>query len=90
MECICLESEHAGIPFEAQVVVPVTYKDTTIPLGFQVDFVVDACIILEVKAVALFVSKIDCGLLAHDWCPDRYYMKLDASRFDDGLRRVVA
>ena len=54
-ECMGLELQHAGLPFESQVVVPVTYKGTTIPLGFRADIVVADAVILEIKAVPAFL-----------------------------------
>lgn len=91
-ECLCLELGQAGIPFERQVMVPVTYKSATIPLGFRADILVDVAIILEIKAVAallpaheaqlptyLRMSRIRVGLL----------MNFHATRLKDGLRRFV-
>jgi GxxExxY protein len=51
-ECLALELAHAGIGFAAQVVVPVIYEGTTIPLGFRADIVAENTVILEIKAVA--------------------------------------
>jgi GxxExxY protein len=91
-ECLCLELAQAGIPFESQVTVPVTYKETTIPLGFRADIVVDRAILLEIKAVAallpahqaqiltyLRMSEIRVGLL----------MNFHANLLKDGLLRFA-
>lgn len=87
-ECLGLELEQAGIPFESQVSVPVIYKGRTIPLGFRAD----NAIILEIKAIAallpadeaqrltyLHMSRIGVGLL----------MNFHAKRLKDGLLRFV-
>jgi GxxExxY protein len=91
-KCLCLELAHAGTPFESQVTVPVIYKETTIPLGFRADILVDKAVILEIKAVAallpaheaqlltyLRMSRISVGLL----------MNFHASLLKDGLLRLV-
>jgi GxxExxY protein len=91
-ECLCLELKQVGIPFETQTMVPVFYKDRIIPLGFRADIVVDATIILEIKAVAallpvheaqlptyLRMSRISVGLL----------MNFHAKLLKNGLVRFV-
>jgi len=35
--CLCDELAQAGIPFQRQVGVPVTYKGKLLPLGFRAD-----------------------------------------------------
>ena len=91
-ECLGMELELAGIPFEFQAPVPVIYKDRTIPLGFRADILVDNAIILEIKAVVsllpaheaqlltyLHMSRINVGLL----------MNFHAKLLKDGLLRFV-
>ena len=91
-KCLCLELEHAGIPFDSQVSVPVFYKAILIPLGFRADILVDNAVMLEIKAVAallpaheaqllsyLRMSRISVGLL----------MNFHANRLKDGMRRFV-
>jgi GxxExxY protein len=64
-ECLCLELEQAGIPFETQTMIPVFYKGRIIPLGFRADIVVDAAIILEIKAVASLLPVHEAQLLTY-------------------------
>ena len=92
VECMCLELEQAGIRYDREVMIPVIYKGTTIPLGFRADILVEKAIILEIKAVAallpvheaqiltyLRMSQIRVGLL----------MNFHAIRLKDGLRRFI-
>jgi GxxExxY protein len=91
-KCLSDELAQAGIPFQREVAVPVTYKGRTLPLGFRADIIVDGTILLEIKGVAallptheiqlltyLRVSKIQVGLL----------MNFHAIRLKDGLRRLI-
>jgi GxxExxY protein len=90
--CLCLELEHAGIPFDSQVVVPVTYKDKTIPLGFRADLVVNACIIIEFKAVATLLPAHQAQLLTYlrmSGIRIGLLMNFYASRLKDGLLRFI-
>jgi GxxExxY protein len=92
VEFLALELIRANIAFQSQVAVPVTYKGTTVPMGFRADMIVENAIILEIKAVAallptheaqiltyLRLSKIRVGLL----------INFHAIRLIDGLRRFI-
>jgi len=50
-ECCCTELRARGIPFERQVLVPVTYKGTPIPCEYRIDLVVESRLIVEIKSV---------------------------------------
>ena len=91
-ECLCLELERAGIAFERQVMVPIVYKGTTIPLGFHADVVVANAIILEIKAVASLLPAHDAQLLTYLRMSEPrvgLLMNFHAPRLKDGLRRFI-
>ena len=50
-ECLCYELSQAGIVFERQVPLPVTYKSVALDCGFRLDIVVEDLIIVELKSV---------------------------------------
>ena len=62
-ECLSLELKQAGIAFESEVMVPVSYKGTTIPMGFRADIVIETVIILEIKTVTAFVPAHESQIL---------------------------
>ncbi len=91
-QCPCHELRQAGISFERQVPIPVTYKGLLIGDGFKADIVVAGEVILEIKAVAailpvhesqlhtyLSMSGIHIGLI----------LNFHARRMVDGIRRRV-
>jgi GxxExxY protein len=91
-DCLCLELHQAGIPFARQVLVPVTYKTTTMRRGFRADIIVDGAVIVEVKAVPalttdhedqirtyLRMTGIRVGLI----------MNFHAPRLKDGMKGFV-
>ena len=91
-ECMGLELQHAGLPFESQVVVPVIYKGTTIPLGFRADIVVANAVILEIKAVSALIAAHDTQLLTYlrmSQIRVGLLMNFHARRLKDGLRRLI-
>jgi len=84
---LCFELEHAGIPLSRQVSIPVTYKGTSIPLGFGADIV-----ILEIKAVPALLPAHDAQLqtyLRMSGIPVGLLLNFHAVRLKDGLRRFV-
>ena len=91
-ECLCIDLEDAGIPFEREVILPAIWRGRTIPMGFRADIVVAGAVILEIKGVSallpaheaqvrtyLRMSGIRIGLL----------MNFHAPRLKDGLMRFV-
>ena len=49
----CLEHEmvESGLHVEAQVALPMSYRGIRLPLGYRADFVVEECVIVEIKCV---------------------------------------
>jgi len=91
-ECMCLELEAVGIPFQRQVIVPVTYKGRPIPLGFRADIVAADAIILEIKAVAALIPAHDAQLptyLRMSGIRVGLLLNFHAIRLMNGLRRFI-
>ena len=91
-KCMATELEAAEIPFRQEVIFPVVYKGTDIPLGFRADIVVANAVILEIKAAPtttpaheaqlrtyLRLSQLSIGLL----------LNFHAVRMKDGIRRFI-
>jgi GxxExxY protein len=90
--CLCLELEQTGIAFQSEVMVPVIYKGTTIPMGFRADIVIANTIILEIKAVASFVPGHESQILTYlrmSGLRIGLLMNFHAPRLKDGLRRFI-
>jgi GxxExxY protein len=49
--CLYYELTQAGLRFEHQVRLPVMYQGVEIPIAYRVDFIVENCLIVEVKCV---------------------------------------
>lgn len=91
--CLAHEMTLRGIRFERQRRVPLVYKGLQVPGGYRLDFVVERCVVVEMKAVAqllpvheaqvltyLRLTGIPVGLLVNFHVP-----KIRAG----GLRRLV-
>jgi len=63
--CLCRELAIRGIPFERQVPISVEYKGVKLDCGYRADIVVDATILLEIKAIDLLLPIHDAQLLSY-------------------------
>ncbi len=90
--CLCHELEQAGIVFERQARIPVSYKGVQFDEGFRADILVDHQLIVEIKAVANIVPAHDAQVLT--------YLRMSGIRLgllfnfharllQDGLRRFI-
>lgn len=61
---LCAELGRIGLPFQRQVKVPVTYEGLKISPAFTVDFVVENCLILEIKCVEKVLPVHEAQLLS--------------------------
>ena len=90
-ECLCFELGEAGLAFERQLALPVTYKSITLKAGFRLDVVVERKVVLEIKAIEcllpihqaqvltyLKLSKLNTGLL----------LNFNSVVLKDGVRRL--
>ena len=91
-QCLCYELRQAGLPFERQVGIPVTYKGVTVGEGFRADIVVDRKVIVEIKSVASIVPAHEAQLqtyLRMSGIAVGMILNFNAPRLIDGLRRFV-
>ena len=91
-ECLCYELSQAGLSFERQVPLPVIYKGVKLDCGYRMDIVVEASIIVEIKAVQGLLPIHEAQLLSYL----RMYgkrvgllMNFHAAVLKNGLKRVA-
>lgn len=90
--CLYHELSLTGLQFEHQLKLPVMYRSTKIDAGFRVDYLVENCVLLELKAVEklhpvhraqmlsyLKLTGLTVGLLVN----------FNVVHMRDGVRRVV-
>lgn len=91
-ECLCYELSSAGLAFERQVPLPITYKSVRLESGYDMDIVVERRLVLELKTVEKLIPIHEAQLLS--------YLKLSGIRIGllmnfhvpllkDGLKRIV-
>jgi GxxExxY protein len=90
--CLRYQLQKDGIGFDHQVRLPVVYDNVQVEAGYRIDFLVEKCIIVELKAVEkllplhlaqvltyLKLSGHDVGLL----------INFNVPHLRDGIRRVM-
>jgi len=52
VRCLQLQFQSAGLPFAAEVPVPIVFQDTAIPCAYRADFVIQDTLLVELKSVS--------------------------------------
>ncbi|WP_306590642.1 GxxExxY protein [Geothrix sp. 21YS21S-4] len=90
--CLARELALAGIPFQRQVAVPVSYKGAILDAGYRIDLLVEGRLIVELKAARSPINLLRAQVLT--------YLKLmnlalglgvnfNQVRLVDGVTRVI-
>jgi len=72
--------------------IPASYKDTRIPLGFRADIVVENKIIIEIKSVTALLPVHESQLITYlrmSGIRIGLLMNFHAPRLKEGLRRFI-
>ena len=90
--CLAHELAKRGLKTKRQVIVPIYYDNTRLDAGLRLDFVVENCLVVELKAVESMLPVHEAQLLT--------YLKLSGHRLGllinfnvplirDGIKRIV-
>jgi GxxExxY protein len=63
--CLLYELTNAGLHVEHQVHLPVVYNEVRLPAAYRVDFIVEKCLIIEVKCVERVLPVHTAQLLSY-------------------------
>jgi GxxExxY protein len=64
-KCLCSEFSRRGLQYRRQVRVTVDYQGMTITPAFTVDFIVENCLVLEIKCVEKVLPVHEAQLLSY-------------------------
>ena len=60
-KCLAYELSAKGIPFIVQAPIPIQYKNIKLECGYRLDFLVDECLILELKEPLInYILSLAC------------------------------
>lgn len=91
-QCLAHELSEAGIPFELERPVPVSYKGKRLDCGFRADIMVDDSLIVELKSVQELLPIHEAQLLTYMRLAEvriGLLMNFNVRMFKDGLKRMV-
>jgi GxxExxY protein len=90
--CLLYELNCAGLHVQHQVRLPLVYREVTLPTAYRIDFIVEECLIVEVKCVEkvlpvhvaqvisyLKLSELKLGLL----------INFNVPHLRQGIRRII-
>jgi len=90
--CVCQELRAAGLSFECEKKLPLTYLDARVDCAYRADVIVDDVVLLEIKAVeglAPVHSRQLYTYLRLADCPVGLLLNFGAPTMKDGIKRVV-
>lgn len=64
-ECVCHELGRRQLRFDRQIPLPVRYKDVRLDCGYRLDVLVEACVVVEIKAVESLEPIHEAQLLTY-------------------------
>ena len=91
-ECLCYELAQAGLPFERQVSLPVSYRGVKLDCGYRMDIVVDDRVIVEVKTVERLIAVHEAQLLSYLKMADKrvgLLLNFHTAILRNGIKRMV-
>ena len=91
-ECLCFELRDAGISFDRQVPLPVTYKSVRLDCGYRIDVVVEKSVVLELKTVERLLPIHEAQLLTYLRLSGYHVgllLNFNTPVLKDGIRRLV-
>ena len=63
--CLCHELSLYNVPFERQVVLPVTYKGKSVNAGYRLDLLVEQVLVVEIKSVEKVIPVHKAQMLTY-------------------------
>lgn len=91
-ECVAVELAHRGIPFERKRRVPLVYRGQRLHAYYEMDLVVDGCVVVELKAVEQVLPVDAAQVISYlrlSGLPIGLLVNFHESILKKGLRRYV-
>ena len=89
-KCLAHEMNLQDIPFKCQHSMPITYKGINLDCGYRLDFIVDECLVLELKSVEKLLKVHEAQILTYLKLTELstgLLMNFNESRLAKGIKR---
>jgi GxxExxY protein len=90
--CLYYELTQANLQFEHQVHLPVTYQGIQLPTAYRVDFIVENCLVVEIKCVEKVLPVHLAQLLSYLRLSGHklgLLLNFNVLHMKDGIHRVI-
>jgi GxxExxY protein len=90
--CLCYELGKAGLAIEQQVALPIVYAGVKLSTGYRVDFIVEKCLVLELKCVEKVLPVHKAQLLSYlrlSGMKLGLLLNFNVRHLKDGIHRVI-
>jgi len=90
--CLLYELTKAGLHFDHQITLPIVYEGIQLPTAYRVDFIVEGCLILELKCVERILSVHRAQLLSYLRLTGHklgLLLNFNVAHMRDGVHRVI-
>jgi GxxExxY protein len=90
--CLVHEFLETGLRFKHQVRLPVVYKQIRLPVAYRVDFIVENCVIVEIKCVEKVLPVHSAQLLSYlrlTGVKLGLLINFNVPRLTQGVRRII-
>lgn len=89
-ECLARELQLRSVVFEKQKALPVVYKDVRLECGYRIDLLVDARVVVELKAIEAIAPVHEAIVLTYlrlSGCKTGLLVNFNVAVLKDGIRR---
>jgi GxxExxY protein len=90
--CLAYELQQRGLNFQSRVPVAIQYATITVPRAYEVDFLVEDSVVVELKATSNNTPVDARQLLTYlrfTGCPLGLLLNFGALKLADGIKRIV-
>ena len=90
--CLCCELAQAGLHFEHQVRLPINYAGNKLCRAYKIDFIVEKCLVVEIKCVAKLLPVHKAQLLSYLQLTGLMLgllLNFNVPHMRDGIKRVI-
>jgi GxxExxY protein len=90
--CLAYELQRRGLAFQTKVEIAIQYETITVPRAYEVDFLVEDSVVVELKATSTNTPVDARQLLTYlrfTGCPLGLLLNFGALKLTDGIKRIV-
>jgi GxxExxY protein len=90
--CLAHELKQRGVQVQSEIPVSVNYDGLVIDVGYRIDLLVEACVIVELKTVRKLMPVHHAQLLSYlrmSKLPTGLLINFHVARLRDGIKRIA-